>query len=472
MQLAEPIETGGFFWLPSNPEDRLPGTLRISRIGEVTLEVIGIFGNWYSALQDMGIGIESPSEDGKPNQERIVGTIEKGGIVTLDGCIPTKKSLNMSGGISKSAYLAKFAFIGGNYDAGKELMFSDVSLFVEGLNEWLSVSWFREEQNRETKSGRIEYQLPEDIAFKLPNGVELSIKHLLSPPSFGVPYTKVCIAQTSYFGVKLECPQPIGCFLPLVVRLCNFLSLAIDQPVSISSISGYLDQKSETARTPQSPIGIYYQASPNVEVKPEIQFNNMLFACGNIVDQCEQVLTKWLEVYDTFEPALNLYFASRSDALQSYLEVRFLRLAQGIETLHRRSSQDTEMPEDEFNELKQSIIESCPAEKKQWLERELKYANELSLRQRIKAMIQPFQPWFGCQKESRRLVNLVVDTRNYLTHYDSELAIRDSYVGGLWYLCEKLEALFQLHFLRLIGIDPKPIVERQNKLAKKLKLKL
>ena len=472
MRLSNPIETSGYFWLPTDSEDRLPGTLQISGSGKVTLELIGTFGDWRLAFQDTKMQIHPLPSGERPNQERIVGIVEKGGTVTLDACIPTGNSIQLPSGLSKSTYHAKFAFIGGNHDAGKKLMFSEVSLFVEGLNEWLSVSWFREEQNRETKSGRIEYQLPEDIAFKLPNGVELSIKHLLSPPSFGVPSTKVCVAQTSYFGVKLECPQPIGYFLPLVVRLCNFLSLAIDQPVSISSISGYLDQKSETARMPQSPTEIYYQASPNVEVKPEIQFNNMLFTCGNIVDQCEQVLTKWLEVYDTFEPALNLYFASRSDALQSYLEVRFLRLAQGIETLHRRNSQDTEMPEDEFNELKQSIIGSCPAEKKQWLERELKYANELSLRQRIKAMIQPFQPWFGSQKESRRLVNLVVDTRNYLTHYDSELAIRDSYVDGLWYLCEKLEALFQLHFLRLIGIDPKPIVERQNKLAKKLKLKL
>ena len=30
MRLSNPIETSGYFWLPTDSEDRLPGTLQIS----------------------------------------------------------------------------------------------------------------------------------------------------------------------------------------------------------------------------------------------------------------------------------------------------------------------------------------------------------------------------------------------------------------------------------------------------------
>ena len=47
----------------------------------------------------------------------------------------------------------------------------------------------------------------------------------------------------------------------------------------------------------------------------------------------------------------------------------------------------------------------------------------------------------------------MVDTRNYLTHYDPALAARAAKHGDLLPLVSKLEALFQLHLPLLVGID-------------------
>ncbi len=39
MRLSEPIEKQGFFWLPDDAENKLPGILRISDSGEITVEL-------------------------------------------------------------------------------------------------------------------------------------------------------------------------------------------------------------------------------------------------------------------------------------------------------------------------------------------------------------------------------------------------------------------------------------------------
>ena len=93
-----------------------------------------------------------------------------------------------------------------------------------------------------------------------------------------------------------------------------------------------------------------------------------------------------------------------------------------------------------------------------------------------KSYVKPFRSWFGSKKETESFITKVVDTRNYFTHYDSSLATKAASGEDLWKLCQKLEALFQLHLLVLVGIDPKPIVEGlvvkgYSRLGNKLKLK-
>ena len=108
----------------------------------------------------------------------------------------------------------------------------------------------------------------------------------------------------------------------------------------------------------------------------------MLFYYRNVADQIEGILTKWIETYEISEPAFNLYFASKSGG-HKYLDSKFLSLAQGIETLHRRKSQEKQMLEEEFRELVANILKAIPdTEQMRWIKAKLRYANELSLRQK------------------------------------------------------------------------------------------
>ena len=48
----------------------------------------------------------------------------------------------------------------------------------------------------------------------------------------------------------------------------------------------------------------------------------------------------WLEVYESLEPVLNLYFSNRSNSFQ-YLDVKCLHLAQGLKRFIEYGTQNT-----------------------------------------------------------------------------------------------------------------------------------
>ena len=466
MRLSEPIEKHGFFWLPDDAENKIPGILRISESGKITVEVSQYSESRFYAFNKRRLGgapdrLNVTIDRSENRINRIVGIIGND-LITLDKCLYDNWKLDLLVvGVSNSTIHATRAFIGVNYDEGEEIAFSTLEFSMEGLDEWLSISGFQTEHNWEEGSHSIHFRLPKEIALNLPDGIELKfLFRLTHSPGF----TEGHITQKAYISLKSKKLRSLEDFLDLVFKLHNFLCFAIDKTVSIDSITGYSKEKTQEigyGKTREIPIRIYERSEPNSETKLKIHPYDMLFGYGNVADQLEEILIKWLENYEISKPAFNLYFASKSGG-HKYLEGKFLALVHGIEVLHRRRSEEKQMQEEEFSELVGNMLEVIPDDKQDWMKERLKYANELSLRNRIKQMIEPFEVLFGDVKERRYFIGKVVDTRNYLTHFDSSLEGKAAGVEDLWKLCLKLEALFQLHFLRLIGIDDNAIKSMVN----------
>ena len=140
MRIKEEFKKSGYFWLPSTPDKKAPGTLSISDGGHIELEVIEWFGD----------GVEvSFNADLKPI-ERIVGSIEEGEPVTLDGCsykkspslrsLPLSSLLSLTGSPMKSLIHVRRVFTGVPYDEGKIPLFNTLTFSVEGIDEWVGIS--------------------------------------------------------------------------------------------------------------------------------------------------------------------------------------------------------------------------------------------------------------------------------------------------------------------------------------------
>ena len=457
MRLPEPIETTGIFWLPERPDAHLPGILKISESGKVTVELTGTFGNPLVAPDRLGFAATPSMEGETGDPDRVVGAVRQGGRVTLDGCFWQKTGLSFPSGVSTSTIYSAIAFVGAEYEGEEDPLFSEFSFSIEGLDSWLWFPVLDIERSPNRREGVIRYELPDDITLALPSNVELSFRFGLHSPNVSLPITEIKVQQTVDVLVKTEDPQPVDYFSSLAFKLCNFLTLALDQAVSIQSMTGYVDQENAGGQNHRRPVKVYAQFPPRPEREPTVHWHRALFRYPDVAGLFDVMIAKWFEDYETFEPAFNLYFAVRAEPSQ-FMETKILWLAQSLETLHRRSSDETEMAEEEFTLLKESILQSCPQDRREWLNTRLQYANELSLRNRLRALIEPFERWFGDRSTSRPFVNMACDTRNYLTHYDEATTVdRATTLDEKFGLYKKLEALFQLHLLSLIGIDESTI---------------
>lgn len=60
MRLSEPIEKHGFFWLPDDAENKIPGILRISESGEITVEVSQFSESRFYPFNKRRLGVKMP----------------------------------------------------------------------------------------------------------------------------------------------------------------------------------------------------------------------------------------------------------------------------------------------------------------------------------------------------------------------------------------------------------------------------
>ena len=474
MRIAEPIETRGFFWIPNKPEEELPGLLRISETGMVTVELSGHFGDERAAFQNIGFKVEPPlGEDENPRSSRISGRVLDGGLLTLDVCDYWVQSLT-GDGLSTSMIHPRYTFVGVEYGTDEAIEFTELSFELEGLITWLWTTGISVEVSRDVDAGNItgsvRLRQPEDISLTLSNGDEFKFRFGFPAPTNTVHSTELTIKQTAAVHVQSEEPKPLSYFTALANKFSNFLSLALDENVSIQSLTGYLKRPTPEGREYKQEVRIYGTFPPWTDKAPDIGSDRVLFRYPAVAEQIREVICHWFDSYDKFGPALDLYFASRTQS-SVFLETKILWLAQALETFHSRCSSDTELPVDQFqdrlNQINQSDLDEAT---KTWLLKLLN--NRPTLRKRIRRLVDPFKAYFGTQRERSKFVNQAYDTRNYLTHYDeSTTKSRAKTPDELFDLYGRLEGLFQLQLLKLIGFDSvtvDSIVNNRASLRRKL----
>lgn len=438
MRITEERIRSGFFWLPSEPEIKIPGTLKITDGGKIELEIVGNFG------KDLNIS-------------RIVGHIEEDGYVTLDNCFYGNKKMSF-GGISKSLVHVHKVLCGAHFGENEGLTFNTFSFSVEGLDEWLNISGIKVENDWSNKTASINYIPPEEEAFSLGNGMQLKFSFKWTLPGSPI-ITEAKITQKAYIKLISEHPKSLSDFMDLSHKIINLLCFAMDETVSIrdvSATSGKLQKEVAEGEFIPVPVILFYQSLPFSPMMPKIARYDMLFVFSAIRENASEIFKKWLDAYEALEPSLNLYFASKTGA-HKYLEGKFLSLVQGLETYHRRTSNERLMSKDEYENLKLNILAHCPDENRSWLDGRLTNGNEINLSKRLKRIIEPFKEHIGNSDERGKIIRSIVDARNYFTHYDGELANKVAPPQALLSLCLKMEAIFQLHFLKMLGFTDEQI---------------
>jgi hypothetical protein len=456
VRIKKEYKRSGYFWLPDNQGKKIPGTLTILDGGEIELEVVGLFDDSINAL------------NGEDDLSRIIGHVEKDGLVTLENCFYRKKNFSF-GGISKSLIHVNGVLSGVAYDKNELATFNTLSFSIEGLDEWLGISGISVSYGEDYRTATISYTPQKEIIYKLYNDFDLHICFGYTLPGFPNT-TEARITQKAYFKLASEAAKELSEFINTLHQITYLLCFAVDATVTISDVSATSNEivtEVSDGKTRPVNIIIYYPSLPFSQEAQKVDLHRMLFLFGHIRSNAEIIINNWLSAYSTIRPSLGLYFSAVTGT-HKYLDGKFLALAQALETYHRRTSSETLMENGKFRGLVGNLICFCPKAHRKWLIGRLRHGNEINLGQRVKKIIDPFKSYMGNSVERNKLIRGIVNTRNYLTHYSEELEKESVKGADLWALCQKMEAIFQLHLLQQLGFSESEI---QGILTNNYKLK-
>ena len=414
MRIKEEIKRSGAFWLPSTPQRDIYGTLSISDGGDVKLEL----------TQPIDTDLEVVF--GQTNDlKQIVGHVEKDGPVLIDRCYRIQKKRNIAHGglIAADVIWADRVLTSLPYDENTNLHFNTLTFSIEGIDEWVGISGIKVDPQYEERALTISYNQPEKIVLNLNNGMQLLITFAPTFPGFPAA-KKAEVTQKTYFKLISQKACELDEFISVARKIAAFLCFVMNEIVCLDGMSvtsNNLNRHSEDGHAEPISVRVFCPTRPYAKDEPEINALDMLFRFTEVQGQFESIINKWIENYEQISPALDLFFLTKTGTLPSW-NIQFLTLVQGLEAFHHRISID----------------------------------KNLTLRNRLNIMTDQFTK-FMCGDKRLQLIERIVDTRNYLTHYNSKLEQKAAKGEVLKFLCRKMNALFRLHFLKLIGFNEQEI---------------
>lgn len=441
----KPPEFQGVFWLPGHEDKQVSGRCGTNAEGRIELEILGTFSGM-------------PMDNAAVQVTRILGISHTGKPVTLDNCFYMNRNFNLPG-LTVSRIHVNRMYIGAHFDKDESIAFDAIAFHSEALDEWMHLNPINVQITLSPHASATISYAPLDVPeWQLTSGEKLKTNFAWTVPApDNVHEAKITQAVWLEFGF-CEYRATEDCLSP-VWRLLELASFACSKHIPIDAICGY---RSDLTRPcgegiKRVPVDIYFKNGPEASVDlKDLSPPSILIPYGLIAERFPEVLSLWFESYDTYSSSFNLYFATRGSR-DLYLDNVFLMLAQAAESFHRKMSSETTYSARDYAELSKTLCEAAPKQFKEWLDARLKYGNEPSLRKRLKDLFKSADFLLGDKKTSKGLLNSIVATRHYLTHYDENLKGEAKTGQDLWKLCLVLELLLEVQFCKLLGINDEEI---------------
>lgn len=452
------FEYKGIWWLPDKPEKQISGTLRFTPNEGAILDLIGSFKD----IKDINKMLEP---------EIILGISSNGKNITLHKCFETKSGANLPGLLTSSFY-ANEVFVGAHFQKSEDIKFRELSIRYSYLDGWVNISGF-DIQYPDKKEVVIKYKQPEPIQASISEDCKIFID--ITYLTHSIVQKETSIKQKTYIKIEHSIEKSLDEYRGIMRNIQNFLSLGITEPVYPLAIIGITEANKQIIndRPYNPPIEIYYRL-PEISKAPRTLYpHDMLFTFKDISDRFEIFLKNWFEKANTLGPVYDLYFGTLYNP-RMYLQHQFLSLIQAIEAYHRRKFEGKYLSDDDYEPIYEKLKEfisklAIEPSFKEALNSKLNYGNEYSLRKRLKDLFEKYKEVVNnFIKDKDIFINKVVDTRNYLTHYDKNL--KEKAVDGeqLYYVTQQLKIVIMICLLSELGFNFKEI---KNLLARNRRYK-
>lgn len=413
--MYESFTLKGIWWLPNKPEKKLTGILTIDPYSFAKLEVFGAF--------------EEITEINKQvNTFEIINGVA-GFKVTLYDCITSSNTFQAPGTLI-STYFVNVVFSGHIFEKFSDIMFYRINLELSFLSTWANFSSLRRVKAQNDVDYRVEVvRIPPIITSIGNSDLNISLVPSVSGSINKKNDLEISLTQKTFLEIESGKEIHFENFLKISEKLQQFFTLAIDRPIQILEMKGYIQNQDDNEKKNNIVVEVFLPKQKELLIKDDFVHPSMMpFSLDAISERFSIILNKWFEKYEILSPMFNFFFAIRFNPGMN-IEHKFLNLIVCIESYHRRVYGGNYLSETEYEQFVEIIKKSIPTDGDQnYLDftenfiKSLDYKNELSLRRRLKAILSKNEEITSEYiKNKRKFIDNVVNTRNYFVHLDKKL---------------------------------------------------
>lgn len=225
------------------------------------------------------------------------------------------------------------------------------------------------------------------------------------------------------------------------------------QDLLILLIDGYYGLEWPDATTTNGALcRCYFFKRRDLDQKKPTLFAPALFSV--IRKNFGDIWSSWMRVRNELGPGAYLYLGTRN-GVTLYPENWFMNLMWGIEALHRKELEPIGRKSAVKEKIDRIVGQVSGSKDKRWLKRQLHYATEPSLEERI------FGAFRGLplQIEDARLRNFAkncAQLRNDISHFGGlrSKGVYEDFVRDVMQKTEAVSLLYHAYLLQRIGVDP------------------
>lgn len=388
-ELDVPHEFAGNWWLPEDPDNKVPGILTYDPSEGILLKLIG--GWQYIVTRPVGNGV---AFTGETRQWPVIFGIGDGKYITLlNAQVANAQTYDLGQiliGPNRLDLRAGTALIGCHMDEPDEPAFVACNATIENLTAWTHRSGI-ERQFEFTRDGR-----PERHAINLthPDPISVSMASLTATLHFNWQSsvdntrggTTASVTEQASVEFSSNEPRSLAHWLDLLASMADLISISALRACGLITMQVSLPATPEEwpedhpHRNEMHEIAVVQRRL--VKAKPGQKAQAQRDLVLTLADlSFEELLPKWLEIRETFAAARQMILGLRY-VTSGYLETRVVTAVAAAESMHRALNPDPPIPPEEFSTLRSQLLESVPPHRKAWLSDRL-MSNEPTLKQRL-----------------------------------------------------------------------------------------
>lgn len=333
------------------------------------------------------------------------------------------------------------------------------------FEQWLNYSGLSRKYVNESEFGvDYQYRLPESVKIFEDDEKYIEIKFQITAPEFPL-LTNVTISQSAYLHVVFKNDVDISKALKLSEILGNFMVICIGDAVKIDDLKMVQVIPKAEGETINNIFSVFRKLNRKYTNQGDIRHHSMLLPYSYIKDNISILLDSWINSYEKFEPALNLFFG-KIYSFNQYEENAFLDIIIAIEVLHRIVTPKFDGKDEGYLKKVEFILSHFKQNEKKWLKKRLKRRSEQTLLNRLTDIYHQFSSLSELLfKNGLEDIEKITTTRNFLVHYEISKEFRSKIipVKMLYIYTNKLVVIFQAMLLYHVSGDMKLVEDRIDK---------